>query len=196
MIGEIYRENRWEYPLLALREVVINAVVHRDYSVYGSDIKIAIFDDMIEIISPGILIIDKAKLGRGYSELRNPNLGNLFKKLEIIEQWGTGYQKIEEALKDYPEIKVEVDDSSSFVKVKFIKVERLETAQENTRERIVSLLIENPYYTKKDLMRFLNKADGTIKEHLARLKGDGIIERIGSTKAGHWKVNYDTGKNM
>jgi len=52
-------------------------------------IKTAIFDDMIEITNPGVLIIDKEKLGLGYSELRNQNLGNLFKRFEIIEQWGT-----------------------------------------------------------------------------------------------------------
>ncbi len=80
--------------MLGIREILINAVVHRDYAVQGSDIKVAIFDDMIEITSPGVLIIDKAKIGKGYSELRNPNLGSLFKKLNIIEQWGTGFQKI------------------------------------------------------------------------------------------------------
>jgi len=40
-IGEVYRQDRWEYPLLALRELIINAVVHRDYSILGSDIKVA-----------------------------------------------------------------------------------------------------------------------------------------------------------
>ncbi|MBD3842629.1 MAG: putative DNA binding domain-containing protein, partial [Campylobacterales bacterium] len=110
-IGEIYREDRWEYPLLALREMVINAVVHRDYSVLGSDIKIAIFDDMVEITSPGVLLIDKDKLGLGYSELRNQNLGNLFKSFKIIEQWGTGYEKIQKELENYPEIDMEIDDT-------------------------------------------------------------------------------------
>ncbi len=94
-IGEIYRQDKWEYPLLALREIIINAVVHRDYSILGSDIKVAIFDDMIEVTNPGVFMIDKEKLGLGYSELRNQNLGNMFKKFQIIEQWGTGYEKIQ-----------------------------------------------------------------------------------------------------
>jgi predicted HTH transcriptional regulator len=50
-IGEVYRKDRWEYPLSAIREAVINAIIHRDYGVAGSDIKIAIFDDMLEITS-------------------------------------------------------------------------------------------------------------------------------------------------
>ena len=51
-IGEIYREDRWEYPLEAIREALINAVIHRDYAILGSDIKVAVYDDMLEITSP------------------------------------------------------------------------------------------------------------------------------------------------
>lgn len=192
-IGEVYRENKWEYPLLALREIIVNAVVHRDYSIIGSDIKIAIFDDMIEVTSPGVLIIDKEKLGLGYSELRNPLLGSLFKKFEIIEQWGTGYEKIRKELEVYPEIRLEVDDDSSFVQIKLIKTKTTqetiqETTQETTKDKIIGLLKENPNYTKQDLMKLLDKADATIKEHLSNLKKEGRLERVGSTKSGYWKV--------
>ncbi|MHA1796395.1 MAG: hypothetical protein ACTSUK_09790 [Promethearchaeota archaeon] len=54
-LNGIYREDRWEYPLLAIRVAVINAIVHRDYSLTGKDIKLAIFDDMLEITSAGTL---------------------------------------------------------------------------------------------------------------------------------------------
>jgi len=52
----VYRNDRWEYPINALREVVRNAIVHRDYALSGKDIKIAVFDDKIEITSPGKLM--------------------------------------------------------------------------------------------------------------------------------------------
>ena len=165
--------------------MIINAVVHRDYSITGSDIKVAVFDDEIEITSPGFLMVDKDKLGCGYSELRNPNLGNLFKRLDIIEQWGTGYSKINDELKTYPEIVLNVDDASSFVQVSFVKEE---STQEKTRDKIIELLKANPMYTRQDLMQELNKADATIKKHLERLKRDGKLKRVGSTKAGHWEV--------
>lgn len=51
----VYTVSRWEYPINAIREVIRNAVVHRDYSLTGMDIKIAIYDDMVEITSPGLL---------------------------------------------------------------------------------------------------------------------------------------------
>ena len=195
-IGDIYRENRWEYPLLGIREILINAVVHRDYAVQGSDIKVAIFDDMIEITSPGVLIIDKAKIGKGYSELRNPNLGSLFKKLNIIEQWGTGFQKINHELSDYPDIIFEVDDHSSFVQVKFIKRKTTQkTTQKKTRpavstkEKICALLQEKPELTQQSLAKLIGVSASAIKQHLADLKKSGLIERKGSDRAGYWKVS-------
>ncbi|HOB71494.1 MAG TPA: winged helix-turn-helix transcriptional regulator [bacterium] len=63
-----------------------------------------------------------------------------------------------------------------------------ETAQETIRKKILQLLKENPGYTKNDLIKILGKSDGTIKKHLANLKNNGLLERVGSTKAGHWKV--------
>ena len=62
------------------------------------------------------------------------------------------------------------------------------TAQENTLDKIIVLLKENPKYTKNDLKRILNQGDGAIKEYLVKLKKYGRIRRVGSTKAGHWEV--------
>ncbi|MCG8572631.1 MAG: putative DNA binding domain-containing protein [Spirochaetes bacterium] len=99
-IGEVYRKERWEYPLEAIREAVINAVIHRDYSILGSDIKIAIFDDMLEITSPGTLLssINIDNIENNSSEIRNRVLAPIFKECQLIEQWGTGFKKIKEQL--------------------------------------------------------------------------------------------------
>jgi predicted HTH transcriptional regulator len=96
-IGLIYRENRWEYPLTAIREAVINAVIHRDYSITGSDIKVAIFDNRLEITSPGSLpaAFDIMDIYENSSEIRNKILAPIFKELTLIEQWGNGMKKTE-----------------------------------------------------------------------------------------------------
>ncbi len=96
-INGFVREDSFEIPILALREVIINAFVHRDYSILGSNIKIAIFDDDVKITSPGVLpssislehILDDER-----SEIRNPILARIFKELNYIEQWGSGFSKI------------------------------------------------------------------------------------------------------
>ncbi len=74
-------------------------------------------------------------------------------------------------------------------RLKFIKSKLTqETAQENTKEMVLELLRQNPKYTKSDLMRALAKADGTIKEHIANLKKEGRLKRVGGTKSGYWEV--------
>jgi predicted HTH transcriptional regulator len=88
----VYRNDRWEYPTVAIREVIRNAVIHRDYSMTGKDIKIAVFDDKIEITSPGKLMpsVDFSNMESRQSDIRNKILAPVFKQLRIIEQWGNG----------------------------------------------------------------------------------------------------------
>ncbi len=105
-IGEVYREDRWEYPLEAIREAITNAIIHRDYAILGSDIKVAIFDDMLEITSLGPLpdTLPIEELGTGRSEIRNRVLAPIFKDLKLIEAWGTGIRKMRNEVSKYPEI--------------------------------------------------------------------------------------------
>lgn len=95
-IGRLKRTDISEYPPFALREALINAVLHADYAMKGCHIQIAIFDDRIEFINPGGLpfgqTIEKAL--SGFSKLRNRVIGRLFRELKLIEQWGSGLQRI------------------------------------------------------------------------------------------------------
>lgn len=86
----IYTVSRWEYPVKAIREIIRNAVVHRDYSLTGKDIKVAIYDDMIEISSPGLLppSIDYSAMESRQSDARNKVIAPVFKRIGIIDQWG------------------------------------------------------------------------------------------------------------
>jgi ATP-dependent DNA helicase RecG len=122
-IGEIYREDRWEYPMEAIREALINAVIHRAYSILGSDIKVAIYDDMLEISSPGPLpdLLSFEDLGTGRSEIRNRVLAPIFKDMKLIEAWGSGIQKMKTELKDYPEIELVLQEAGHAFQVQFIK---------------------------------------------------------------------------
>jgi ATP-dependent DNA helicase RecG len=122
-IGEIYRKDRWEYPLEAIREALINAVIHRDYAILGSDIKVAIYDDMLEITSPGPLpdALSVEELGTGRSEIRNRVLAPIFKELKLIEAWGSGIRKMHAELSDYPEIELVLQEAGQTFQVQFRK---------------------------------------------------------------------------
>jgi ATP-dependent DNA helicase RecG len=85
-----------EVPPLAIRESLINALVHSDYAQKGAPIRVAVFDDRIEVENPGLLpfglTIEEAK--SGVSKVRNRVLARVFKELGYIEQWGSGLQRI------------------------------------------------------------------------------------------------------
>ena len=105
------RMDHWSIPLKILREAIINALVHSDYSQRGSPIRIAFFDDRIEIESPGMLMpgMTVEDMRRGISMIRNPVIARVFRELNLIEQWGSGVQRIfaEAASQGLPEPQIE-----------------------------------------------------------------------------------------
>lgn len=117
--GSRERKERWQYPIEALRELVLNAVVHRDYK-SQSDIIIKVFDDRIVISNPGKLYgkLCIADLERDdyVSSLRNRLLAEMFYLTGDIERYGTGFVRIREYLKDYPEIAITVEEMGDFFK--------------------------------------------------------------------------------
>jgi len=93
---------RWNLPPIAVREAVVNAVVHADYSQRGAPIRIAVFDDRLEVENPGLLPagITIDDLARGVSKLRNRVIGRVFHALGLVEQWGSGVQRMAAACRE------------------------------------------------------------------------------------------------
>ena len=96
-----------EYPAVAVREAITNAILHADYSIRGSTITVAIFDDRIEITNPGALPfgLDLESALAGFSQLRNKIIGHVFKELHLIEQWGSGLGRM---IEEYQKINVQL----------------------------------------------------------------------------------------
>lgn len=90
------RKDIWSIPLTMLREAIINALVHSDYSHRGTPIRIAFFDDRIDIESPGILLpgMTIEDMKSGVSRIRNPVIARIFRELGLVEQWGSGVKRI------------------------------------------------------------------------------------------------------
>ncbi|HXK50839.1 MAG TPA: ATP-binding protein, partial [Clostridiales bacterium] len=100
--GSPQRKEFYQVPLEALREAIINAVCHRNYFEYGANIMVEIFDDRIDITSPGGLVpgLTEKEFGTK-SVLRNPNIAALFHRIEYIEQMGTGINRMQGQVKEY-----------------------------------------------------------------------------------------------
>lgn len=95
----IVREDIPEYPILALREAVVNALIHRSYVDIGGAVSVAVFDDRLEVWSHGVLPFGQRpeQLKKPHtSQPRNPIIANVFYRCGLIEQWGRGTQKIVE----------------------------------------------------------------------------------------------------
>ena len=101
--SEIRRKDVWSIPLTILREALINAIVHADYSQKGAPIRVSFFDDRIEIENPGILLpgMTVEDVKQGVSKIRNRVIARVFRELDLIEQWGSGFRRI---LKDADEL--------------------------------------------------------------------------------------------
>ncbi|HBN25991.1 MAG TPA: ATP-dependent DNA helicase, partial [Desulfobacteraceae bacterium] len=111
--GSLQRKERFTYPLPALREALLNAVVHRDYA-NSSDIQIKIFDDRITIFSPGKLYggltIEEIKTDSYQSHIRNKLIAEAFYLTKNIEKYGSGFIRIRKELEAYPEVSFDVEE--------------------------------------------------------------------------------------
>lgn len=96
------RIEQYEYPPSVLREMIVNAVCHRDYSRPTAKTRLAIYDDRIECINPGDLLpgLNIEDLGQGVSEIRNPVIAKILKDWGYIEEWGKGISKMITELKE------------------------------------------------------------------------------------------------
>jgi predicted HTH transcriptional regulator len=95
-VGRVRRRDLPAVPPTALREALVNAVAHADYTQRGAPIRVAVFDDRIEVENPGILLpgLTMDDLRDGVSRVRNRVIARVFKELGLVEQWGTGVQRM------------------------------------------------------------------------------------------------------
>jgi predicted HTH transcriptional regulator len=94
--SELRRKDVWSIPLTILREAVVNAIVHADYSQRGAPVRIAFFNDRIEIENPGILLpgLTVEDMLQGVSRIHNHVIARVFRELDLIEQWGSGVRRV------------------------------------------------------------------------------------------------------
>jgi len=189
--GDKQREERWDYPLPALREIVVNMIVHRDY-ISSSDSMIRIFDDRIEFFNPGRLMagltIEQLVRGNYVSAIRNKQVATLFKEAGIIEKYGSGIKRVLESIKLYGLKEPSFEEIQDGFLVTFFKTTQKTTQKKSTKDQIIDILRENQNLTRSQMAQLLGKSQNTIKDHLAALKSENRVERIGSDRDGYWRV--------
>ena len=158
--SEVRRKDVWSIPLTLLREAVINALVHADYSQRGAPVRVAFFDDRIEIENPGILLpgMTVEDMREGVSKIRNHVIARVFRELNLIEQWGSGVRRIfREALEQgLPEPEILELGMRVRVVVRLAQVLPIQQVTEQVAEqvteqveRLLVCLREGPLSTRK-----------------------------------------------
>ena len=183
----------------AVKEAVINAIVHNDYSYGGSPI-VEIYSDRLEITSSGGLPIELSEKDflNGVVYRRNKELIKIFKDVDLIENVGSGVLRI---LKSYDKTCFKFMDNYLRVSFKYKenpfeykKETPQETTQENfvilneTQQNIIKSIKNNPAITQKEIAKQLNITRDGVKYNMDILRKLNIITREGSTKNGIWKI--------
>ncbi|MFF5996540.1 RNA-binding domain-containing protein [Lysinibacillus sp. KU-BSD001] len=182
----LQRVEQESFPSYALREALINAVTHRDYSFSGS-ILIHLFQNRIEIVSVGGLVkgLTAEDIELGISQSRNPKLANVLYRLKWIESYGTGLQRMIESYKNRP-VKPSWQIGPNAFVVTLPKITPHTPTTED--ELLLDWLKNHAEFTSKELEVYLDKSKGTVRKILEELMLNGRIIRIGSGPTTRYKV--------
>lgn len=185
--GSLKRKERFSYPLPALRETLLNAVVHRDYT-NPSDIQIKVFDDKITFFSPGKLYgglkIEDLYTDNYQSHLRNKLVAEAFYLTKNIEKYGSGFIRIRKELEAYQEVRFSVEEVGDGLLVTFSTSGGVNEGVNEGVNALHRLIKENegkrvPFFAKE-----LKTSEKNIERWLRQLKETGIIEFRGAPKTG------------
>ena len=192
-----YPERKEEsmYDYNAVREVIVNSLVHNDWSSEYPP-KFEFFSDRLEVSSFGGIQSEftEEEFLEGYSAPKNPELMRVFRDLELVEQLGTGIRRI---LKKYDKsiynfyphfIRVSIKYNQN--KFDYTNNKLLLNYSDLTKvqENIIKLLLDKPSLTQPELARILGVGERTIRYNMKYLIENNYIERVGSNKTGEWKV--------
>jgi ATP-dependent DNA helicase RecG len=182
-IGRIYREDILEYPPAAIREAVVNALLHTDYAMTGCNIQIAIFDDRIEFWNPGGLPFGQTieRAISGSSRIRNRVIARVFRELKIIEQWGSGLKKILETCKKQGLKTPSIEELNNQFRLTLYSSQVEEIIIEPWGRMLLYYLKDNESITSTGAGKFWNVSNRTARHRLKQLQEEGFIVRIGTS---------------
>jgi len=213
--GSLYREDRQPVPAEALREVILNAVMHRDYSRAASYVAIAVFDDRIEVRSVGGFPtgIHAAMLSGDHpSILRNPLIAGAFHRTGAVEVWGRGTNRVIDACRARGIEPPEFSEQAGVVTVTIRVAVLADAAVDRTRQEdgagpdaradltqrqqeILRIIAAGQPIALRDILQEMDDppAPATVRDDLYRLKGLGLIATSGRGRGAVWVLGKGGG---
>ena len=177
----LYRTDTRDYPEEALREAMLNSIVHRDYS-YSASTLVSVYADRIEFVSIGGLLegvtVDDIMLG--LSVCRNPKLAAVFYRLDLIEAYGTGMQKIMKAYKGCDrQPTVEVTNNAFKITLPNRNAVAETLVSSGPEQTILQYLQNHDYITRPEVDALLAVSQSTSSRILKRMLQEGHIAQDG-----------------
>lgn len=193
MFEGLYRRDTRDYPEEALRETLMNSLVHRDYSFSASTL-VSIYDNRIEFVSVGGLPtgISLEDIMLGLSVCRNPKLAAIFYRLQLIEAYGTGMPKIMGAYAGAGlEPKIEVTNNAFKITLPNRNVARkadtVSNACKSNEDMILNLIAQNGHVVRSDVDQLLDVSQTTASRILKRMVEEGLIYQDGRGRKTKYK---------
>ena len=183
----LYRIDTRDYPEDALREALLNSLIHRDYSFRASTL-VSVYADRIEFVSVGGLPsgIELDDIMLGLSVCRNPKLAAIFYRLQLIEAYGTGMPKIMNAYTE-TELKPKIEVSSNAFKITLPNrntganhTETLVGTLKSEEKRILDFIGSHGHIVRSDVDRLLDVSQATANRILKRMVAEGLIYQDGN----------------
>ncbi len=204
----VQRVEEFPYEPSALREIIHNAIVHKDYS-SGVPIQIGVFKDKLFVYNSGQLPENwtlKTITTSHRSQPYNPDIANVFFKAGLIESWGRGIEKVIDASKKYNgttplfswDNGLNVEFYSKYPNGEELEsstkrpskdlVKDLEKSLNQSQIKIMKLIDANPNITQSELSKEIGINDKNIRNNIKKLKDLGLLKRIGPAKGGYWEI--------
>ena len=198
------RQDVPEYSAVALREVLVNALAHADYSRHGMTIKVAVFSNRIEVENPGgwPLGLSEEDFRNGVSRARNPVIAGVLHKLTIMENWGSGFERIETDARQLGYVLPVWEDKGAVLRAKLLPHPELQlpTGEEftltsdvrvnvriNERQEWFMTQLADGYQVKADdIIYKFSVTDRTARRDIRQLQEVGMVGFLGAFKTGRY----------
>ena len=185
----IERVETLEYPERAIREAILNSVIHRDYAFQGTEITIHVYADKLVFWNIGSLLepLSIELLKQDHPSIRrNVLIADVFYRSGAIEAWGRGIKLITTESAKYHVPEPQINEHAGGIQITFFK--EFEKSKEKSKEKIITAVSENPYISIIELSKMTGLSVAGVEKNLRNLKTEGSLLRIGPDKGGYWKI--------
>ncbi len=186
-----------EYPEFCYKELIVNAVTHRDYSISGTDIQIKMFDDKFVVESPGIFAgtVTEQNIKTTHFS-RNKAIAAYMKEYKFVKEFGEGvkriYREMNEANLPSPTFKKQAFMTIATIKNNFIRDNVAQNVAQKSigtdLDKITKMISDNPNITRTELALAIGKSKKRVERII---KNNPKIIFVGSSKTGHWEILSD-----